>query len=130
MERSSLSGIIFSAAIACLSFSAHAVNDYHVAATVIADGQVLGTPSMLVSGGKEASVSVSGDNGYELAITITSDNANSAMAETSLSAAGRTIEPSVMVILGEQTGVKDGALELKLTVESAADDQDDFMPPP
>lgn len=126
MERSNLSGIIFSAAIACLAFNAHAANDYHVAATVISDGEVLGTPSMMVTSGKEASVKVSGDHGYQLAITITSDNANSANAETSLSAAGRTIEPSMMVILGQQTGVKDGGLELKLTVESTEDEQD-FM---
>ena len=121
MDRSTITGFLLTAILLSVVFNAQAANDYLVSATVISDGEVLGTPSMLLANGKKGVTRSGGDEGYELSLTITSDNDNTAFAETHLTAAGRTIEPKLSVIIGEQSSVKDGGLELKLKVEDRSE---------
>ncbi|WP_041522887.1 hypothetical protein [Gilvimarinus agarilyticus] len=128
MDRTTITGFLFCAVLLSFAFNAQAANDYMVSATIISKGEVLGTPSMLVTKGKKAVTRSGGDKGYELSLTVTSDNDNTAFAETRLTAAGRTIEPKLTIIVGEQSSVKDGELELKLKIEDRSE-SDSFMQP-
>ena len=70
MVRNFILSILAGGLLTSLSVTAEELNHYVVAATIIEDGVVLGAPTLTVIPGEKTSVQVSGDQGYELSLTL------------------------------------------------------------
>lgn len=57
--------------LAATSFTSFAAELYTVSANLSHSGHLIGSPSVVVKNGVEATVAVSGPNGYKLALNVT-----------------------------------------------------------
>ena len=112
---------LFVLAVSSFAQSSFAVasGDYLVTATVSSNGVVLGKPTLLVVSGVDASVQVSGENGYKLSLNITSSPNNTVLAKSFVKTSSGEINPSVLLEIGKESTVKSGSVELHLLVNKA-----------
>ncbi|MFC0446285.1 hypothetical protein ACFOD1_12425 [Pseudidiomarina halophila] len=102
-------------ALAASAVHAVSAEDYHVAVDLLHNNQVTASPSLVVQDGVPASVSVSGDDGYEVALTIRKQNSEF-LVDTQINSAGGSIAPSFLVKASHPAKVTIGEFGLRLTL--------------
>jgi len=99
--------------------SAATKGDYIVTATVSSNGVVLGKPTLLVTSGVDASVQISGENGYSLSLNVTTSANNTVLAKSFVKTSSGEINPSLLLEIGKESVTKSGAIELHLLINKA-----------
>ena len=123
MVRNFILSILAGGLLTCLSVTAEELNQYVVAATIIEDGVVLGTPTLMVTPDEKTAVQVSGDQGYNLSLTLSPTAEGHVLVQPVIVTRTNNISPSFLSELGKETHVRDNNLEFKVTVSAYAGDK-------
>ena len=109
------------AALLITSFAPSVLNaasaGYKVAAVIAAGGKELGKPTVTLKAGKPASVSVSGENGFRLELTVTESEPGTVEVDTRLNASAGSVATTVVTPVGKPVVVATDALSLQITVQ-------------
>ena len=90
---------------------------YKISAVIAAAGKELGKPTVAVKAGEPASVSVSGDNGYRLELTVSESGPGTVEVVTHLNASAGSVATTVVTPIGRAVVVATDALNLQITVQ-------------
>ncbi|RYY03263.1 MAG: hypothetical protein EOO53_08905 [Gammaproteobacteria bacterium] len=93
--------------------------DYEVSAAITSNGVLLGKPTLFVISGVDASVQMSGENGYKFSLNVTPSANNTVLAKSSVKTNSGDINPSLMLEIGKESIVKSDGVELHLLVNKA-----------
>lgn len=118
MVRNFILGILTGGLLTCFSVTAEELNQYVVATTIIEDGVVLGTPTLRVIPDEKASVQVSGDQGYDLSLTLSPTTDDYVLVQPVIITRTNNISPSFLSELGKETHIRDSNLEFKVTISA------------
>ena len=118
MVRNFILSILAGGLLTCLSVTAEELNHYVVAATIIEDGVVLGAPTLTVIPGEKTSVQVSGDQGYELSLTLSPATDGHVLVQPIVITRTNNISPSFLSELGKETHVRNNNLEFKVSISA------------
>lgn len=103
--------------------TAHAGSDqYELAATLLHDGKTFAGPVLTLRNGEPATVEVTGPDAFKLAITATGIDAATVRIEADLESAHGSMQPVMVVRIGEPASVTVGTLgfEIEVAREGAA----------
>ena len=123
MVRNFILSILAGGLLTCLSVTAEELNQYVVATTIIEDGVVLGAPTLIVTPDEETAVQVSGDQGYNLSLTLSPTADGHVLVQPVIVTSTNNSSPSFLSELGKETHVHDNNLEFKVTVSAYAGDK-------
>jgi hypothetical protein len=94
--------------------------NYTVAAKIVQEGNVVGEPVVALKHGVPALISVAGDGGYELELTVTEQAADEVVVATKLRTHKGSVKSAVTAKPGQPTVVSSGGLDLTFTVTSSS----------
>jgi len=114
--------VTFLAFLLCLvSFPLLADDAYTIETEVIVDELTLGSLTISVYPDTEAKVVVGGQHGqYELLLIATEQENDQVLISTSLTVDGKTVKPSLLVKLGQESSVSIDETTLKILVQRDA----------
>ncbi len=103
-------------ALAATSPTSFAAQLYRVSANLSHNGKLFGSPSLVVKEGADATVAVSGPNGYKLALSVTDAGKGQLKIVTHLDTAYGSIAPQMVVLAGQPATVSVGNTAIGVTV--------------
>ena len=105
------------AAALATTAAAHAGGDeYRISATLSNEGRVIAAPVMSVRGHERATIEVAGADAHMFALTVTGVDAETVQVEAEVESAHGSMQPTMLVRLGEPASVTVGKLALELRV--------------
>jgi hypothetical protein len=106
---------VLALALAATSPTSFAAQLYKVSANLSHNGKLFGSPSVVVKEGADATVAVSGPNGYKLALNVTDAGKGQLKIVTHLDTAYGSIAPAMVVLAGQPATVSVGHIVIGLT---------------
>jgi hypothetical protein len=97
-----------------LSFAAPKA--YEVSASIAHDGQKVATPTVLVKPSSTAEMSVTGENGFSLSVTVVPSEADAIDVFVNIGTAKAALKTTVTTLTGKPVVVASGELEVTVTV--------------
>lgn len=123
MVRNFILSILAGGLLTCLSVTAEEPNQYVVAASIVEDGVVLGTPTFMVIPDEKTSVQVSGDKGYTLSLMLSPTADDQVLVQPVIMTRTNNISPSFLSALGKETYIRNNNLEFKITISAFEGDK-------
>lgn len=117
MRSRNVALIALSASLAVASWSAFAAPIYKLSAAISHQGKVFATPVMLVEDGKPSEISVHGEDGFTLALTVTAIDKDRLGVSADLQSSHGSMTPEMVVIAGQPATVSVGDVAIRVTVE-------------
>lgn len=110
------------ASLAIMSLAATAAHAgggrYRIDATLLHDGKPFAAPAMTVNGGEPATIEVAGAEAFKLAVTATGVDAETARLEADLQSVHGSMQPTIVVRMGEPASMTVGDLRIEVNVGS------------
>ncbi|WP_158884547.1 hypothetical protein [Rhodanobacter sp. L36] len=88
---------------------------YKVSLDLSHNGKLFGSPSVVIKDGADATVAVSGPNGYKLALNVADGGKGQLKIVTHLDTAYGSIAPAMVVLAGQPATVSVGHIAIGLT---------------
>jgi hypothetical protein len=106
---------VLTLALAFASSASFAAQLYTISTSLSHNGKLFGSPSAIVKDGTDATVAVSGPNGYKLALNVTDAGKGKLKIVTHLDSSYGSIAPTVVVFSGRPAMVSVGNIAIGIT---------------
>jgi hypothetical protein len=117
MHKVRIASFVGALALGLVSSAAVAGQHYMVSTRLARGAQLLGTPSVIVEEGKQAAISVSGPQGYNLDLTVTDVGDGNVKVATVFNASHDSASPVIVTPLGKKARITVGDLAVDMTVK-------------